>query len=91
MFGKSQDEHKIHVAFPALIERKTPAGNQTFKINVQAHFEPRHGTPHFVAEEISVVGIENMNIRSFFPDEIKSLNDWTQKNVWPNLTKYMVK
>ena len=91
MFGKSQDEHNIRVAFPALIERKTPAGNLTFKINVQARYESRRGTPHFVAEEISVVGIENMNIRSFFPAEIKSLNEWTQKNVWPNLTKYIVK
>ena len=91
MFGKDDTGQKIRVAFPAMIERKTPVGNQTFKINVEAHFEPRRGTPHFVAEKIMVVGIENMDIRSFFPDEIKSLSKWTQKNVWPNLTKFKVK
>jgi hypothetical protein len=40
---------------------------------------------------ISVDGIKDMNIRSFYPGELNVLTDWTMKNVWPNLGKYMVK
>lgn len=90
MFGRNT-EANFPVAFPALIERKTATGPQTFRINVQGHFVPRGGNPHFTAEVISVDGIKDMNIRSFYPGELNVLTDWTMKNVWPNLGKYMVK
>ena len=91
MFGHKIPEHRFNVQYPAVIERKTAIGVQTFKIHVQGNFIPQNGAPHFNADVITVDGIPDMNIRSFYPGEIKDLTVWTMKNVWPKLGSYIVK
>jgi hypothetical protein len=73
ILGPSAASAKFTREFDVKIERKTSAAVVHFDAKVKGHFVAKGGKPDFVAEEIHVVGIPEMNLRTLFPRELKGV------------------
>jgi len=73
ILGPSTASARFTREFDVKIERKTPTTVVHFDAKVRGHFVSKNGKPDFVAEEIHVVGIPEMNLRTLFPQELKSM------------------
>jgi hypothetical protein len=71
--------------FEVKIERKTPTTVVQFDAKVKGYFVGSGGNPNFVAEEIYVNGLPNMNIRQFFPKELKELKKYALSIEYPKM------
>jgi hypothetical protein len=87
LFGikKSDTGVKFPREFPVKIERKTPRSTVQFDAVVKGYFVGRNGKPDFVANQITVWGIPEMNIRRFFPDELKEVTKFALSVEYPKL------
>ncbi len=65
---------RIPAEFPLMLERKTTDATLQFDATVKGYFVPKGGKPDFVASEITVDGAPEMNLRSFFPSELKMVS-----------------
>jgi hypothetical protein len=65
---------RIPAEFPVTLERKTTEAVLQFDATVRGFFVPKGGKPDFVAAEITVKGAPEMNLRSFFPSELKEVS-----------------
>ena len=85
MFGTSPKEVKFPARFPVLLERKTATGPMQFKCHVTGGFVSKKGRPSFEIETITVDGIPNMNLASFYGTEVDEVTSYALNTVWPQL------
>ena len=85
LLGQSSDSPRFHREFEVKIERKTTTAVVQFDAKVKGYFVGSGGSPNFVAEEIYVNGMPNMNIRQFFPRELKELKKYALSVEYPKV------
>lgn len=83
--GQSPDSMRLPREFEVKIERKTPTTVVQFDAKVRGYFVGDGGSPNFVAEEIFVNGMPDMNIRQFFPKELKELKKYALSIEYPKM------
>jgi hypothetical protein len=76
---------KMPVRFKAKVERKTATQDLVFDVDVKGYFIGKGGKPDFVTEEMTVVGMPNMNLSGFFPKEIEEIRKYAMKEEYPRL------
>lgn len=76
---------KMPITFRTVIRRKTTTQEVTFDIDVKGYFVGKAGKPNFISEEITVVGIPGMNLRSFLPREIDEIKKHALRVEYPKL------
>jgi hypothetical protein len=76
---------KMPIRFKAKVERKTATQDIVFEVDVKGYFFGKGGKPDFVTEEVTVVGIPNMNLQGFFPKEIEEIRKHAMKVEYPRL------
>jgi hypothetical protein len=76
---------KMPTRFKAKVERKTATQDLVFEVDVKGYFIGKGGKPDFVTEEVTVVGIPNMNLQGFFPKEIEEIRRYAMKFEYPRL------
>jgi hypothetical protein len=87
-FGKKKNEGlRLPVHFKAQIDRQIAGGKTlTFNVFVKGYFVGRRGEPAFEATEITVDGAPDMDLRSFSPNELQSINGYALSVVFPKVT-----
>jgi len=85
ILGQPSDPTKFHREFEVKIERKTPTTVVQFDAKVTGYFFGKRGNTNFVAEGIYVYGMPTMNIRNFFPHELKEVNKYALSVEFPKL------
>ena len=73
----------IRSEFNVKIERKVKDAVVQFDARVKGHFIPKGGKADFIAEEITVNGMESVNLRSFFPRELKDVQKYALSVEYP--------
>lgn len=76
LLGDSPDQLKMQTEFKVKIERQTPTAVVQFDGKVAGHFIGKRGRPEFITEQIIVDGMPGMNLRDFFPQELKEVNKY---------------
>jgi hypothetical protein len=76
IFGEESPSLQMPCEFNAKIERRTPTNVLQFDARVKGYFTGKSGKPDFVAETILINGLPDMNIRQFFPAEIKEVKKY---------------
>jgi hypothetical protein len=74
---------KLKSEFDVKIERKVNNAPMQFDAHVKGHFVPKGGKAEFVADEICVIGLPSMNIRNFFPRELKEVEKYALSVEYP--------
>ena len=83
--GGSDGNLKMPITFRTIIRRKTTTQEVTFDIDVKGYFVGKAGKPNFISEEITVVGIPGLNIRSFLPRELDEIKKYALQVEYPKL------
>lgn len=76
---------KVPVRFKTKVERKTATQSLVFDVDVKGHFTARGGKPDFITEQLTVVGLPNMNLSQFFPKEIEEIRKYAMKVEYPKI------
>ena len=74
---------KLKSEFDVKIERKVNNMPIHFDARVKGHFVPRGGKAEFIAEEIYVKGMPNVNLRDLFPPELKDVQKYALSIEYP--------
>jgi hypothetical protein len=79
---------KLRSEFDVKIERKVNKTPIHFDARVKGHFVPKGGKAEFIADEIYVHGMPNVNLRDLFPRELKEVQKYALSVEYPKaLTK----
>jgi hypothetical protein len=79
---------KLRSEFDVKIERKVNKMPVHFDARVKGHFVPKGGKAEFIADEIYVHGMPNVNLRNLFPQELKEVQKYALSVEYPKaLTK----
>jgi hypothetical protein len=73
LFGEDLSSLEMPCEFDAKIERRTHNDVLQFDARVKGYFTGKSGRPEFVAEQIVLHGLPDMNIRQFCFGEIKAV------------------
>ncbi len=76
LFGDSSSRLSMPTEFKVKIERQTTYSVVQFDGKVTGYFVARRGKPEFVTEEIEVEGLPGVNLRNFFPQELKEVKKY---------------
>ena len=76
---------KMPVRFKAKVERKTATQDLVFDVDVKGYFIGKGGKPDFITEQMTVVGMPNMNMNAFFPKEVEEIRKYAMKVEYPKL------
>ncbi|HMK37836.1 MAG TPA: hypothetical protein VK569_00755 [Bacteroidota bacterium] len=71
--------------FDVKIERRVNKQPVQFDARVKGHFVPKGGKAEFVADEIYVLGMPNVNLRNFFPRELKEVQRYALSVEYPKV------
>lgn len=74
---------KLKSEFDVKIERTVNNQPVQFDARVKGHFVPKNGKADFVADEIYVNGLPNMNLRNLFPRELKDVQRYALSVEFP--------
>jgi hypothetical protein len=74
---------KLRSEFDVKIERKVNNTPVHFDARVKGHFVPKGGKAEFIAEEIYVLGMPNVNLRDLFPRELKDVRNYALSVEYP--------
>jgi hypothetical protein len=74
---------KLKSEFDVKIERKVNNAPMHFDAHVKGHFVPKGGKTEFVADEICVIGMPDVNLREFFPRELKEVQKYALSVEYP--------
>jgi hypothetical protein len=74
---------RISAEFPVTLERRTPAATLQFDATVKGFFVPKWGKADFVPSEITVKDAPEMNLKSFFPSELKEVSRYALSVEFP--------
>ncbi len=74
---------KLKSEFDVKIERKVNKTPMQFDAHVKGHFVPKGGKTKFVADEICVIGMPDVNLREFFPRELKEVQKYALSVEYP--------
>jgi hypothetical protein len=69
--------------FDVKIERKVNNTPVHFDARVKGHFVPKGGKAEFIADEIYVLGLPNVNLRNLFPRELKEVQKYALSVQYP--------
>ena len=83
--GEKAGTPKMPVKFKTKVERKTATQNLMFDVDVKGYFIGKKGKPDFFVEEVTVTGIPNMDLRSFFPKEVDEIKKYAIRVEYPRL------
>ncbi len=67
---------RIPAEFPVKLERRTNETTLQLDATVKGYFVPRWGRTDFITSEITVKGAPEMNLRSFFRSELKTVSHY---------------
>ncbi len=67
---------RIPAEFPVKLERRTNETTLQLEATVKGYFVPKWGRTDFVTSEITVKGSPEMNLKSFFRSELKTLSHY---------------
>ena len=84
-FGQTSESMRLYSEFEVKLDRKTPTTMVQFDAKVKGYFVAKGGNPNFVTEEIYVDGMPTMNIRKFFPHELKDVNKYALSVEYPKM------
>ncbi len=76
---------KIRGEFGIKIERMVNKMPVHFDARVKGHFVPKGGRAEFVADEIYVDGMPNMNLRDLFPRRLKEVQKYALSVEYPKV------
>lgn len=76
IFGDESPSLRMPSEFDVKIERRTHKDVVQFDAKVKGYFTGKSGKPEFITEIILINGLPDMNIRQFFPEEIKELKKY---------------
>lgn len=76
---------KMPARFKTKVERKTATQSLVFDVEVKGYFIGKGGKPDFITEEMTVVGMPNMNLSGFFPKEIEEIRKYAMKIEYPKM------
>ncbi len=84
LFGApAKPEMQIKSEFNVKIERKVNNLPMHFDARVKGHFVPKGGKAEFVADEIYVDGMPNVNLRNLFPRDLKDVQKYALSVEYP--------
>lgn len=85
IFGEESPSLKMPTEFNVKIERRARNEVLQFDAKVKGYFTGKSGKPDFVTETILIHGLPDMNIRQFFPGEIKEVKRYALSVELPKL------
>ncbi|HTS00411.1 MAG TPA: hypothetical protein VML00_11695 [Bacteroidota bacterium] len=84
LFGVESDSGvRVSSEFDVKIERKVKDKVMRFDARVKGYFVPKGGKAEFIADEIYVRGMPNVNLRNQFPGELKDIQKYALSVEYP--------